>query len=154
MSAVRLMRREADQWREVARENIDGPDIEDRLMAMVGKIEDDTSVVLFLPRDQILYTDVKLDPQIEPHDQIGAALEGRTPYSQDELEFDWVGDADGTARVAAIAKETLDEAAAFAEARGLTVAGYGSLATANDFPRNPSFGADLGPTEDALAAAP
>ncbi|NNL74015.1 MAG: hypothetical protein HKP29_11695, partial [Silicimonas sp.] len=51
MSAVRLMRREADQWREVARENIDGPDIEDRLMAMVGKIEDDTSVVLFLPRD-------------------------------------------------------------------------------------------------------
>ncbi|NND18860.1 MAG: hypothetical protein HKN98_09810, partial [Silicimonas sp.] len=49
MSAVRLMRREADQWREVARENIDGPDIEDRLMAMVGKIEDDTSVVLFLP---------------------------------------------------------------------------------------------------------
>ncbi|NNL35709.1 MAG: hypothetical protein HKP35_07815 [Silicimonas sp.] len=154
MSAVRLMRREADQWREVARENIDGPDIEDRLMAMVGKIEDDTSVVLFLPRDQILYTDVKLDPQIEPHDQIGAALEGRTPYSQDELEFDWVGDANGTARVAAIAKETLDEAAAFAEARGLTVAGYGSLATADDFPRNPSFGADLGPTEDALAAAP
>lgn len=140
MSAVRLMRREGGHWREVALEKIDGPDIEDRLMAMVGQLEPGTAVDLFLPREQILYTDVKISSESAAARQIAAAMDGRTPYSLTELELDWVMTDPGTARVAAIARETLDEAAAFAEVRGLKVAGFSSLADPDDFPRLPAFG--------------
>lgn len=138
--AVRLMRREGGHWREVARENIDGPDIEDRLVAMIGRIEGTTSVDFFLPRDQILYTDVSISSSENAEAEIDAAMEGRTPYFLSELVIDWTMTAPTTARVAAIARETLDEAAAFADARGLQVAGFSSLAEAEDFPRPPSFG--------------
>ena len=155
MSAVRLMRREGGHWREIAREKIDGPDIEDRLMAMVDKIEPRSPVYLFLPRDQILYTDVKVGSEDAGEDEIAAAMDGRTPYTLDELELDWVVTDPETARVAAIAKETLDEAAAFAEVRGLTVAGYSSLAEPEDFPRPPVFGgADVGVPDAADETAP
>lgn len=142
MSAVRLMRREGDHWQEVARENIDGPDIEDRLMSMVHLLEEGAKVHLFLPRDQILYTDVKISSEGAATREIEQAMEGRTPYALDELRIDWVLASPGTARVAAIALETLDEAAAFAEARGLEPAGFSSLAVADDFPRMPIFGGD------------
>lgn len=140
MSAVRLMRREGGHWREVAAEKIDGPDIEDRLTAMIDKIHSGSAVELFLPRDQILYTDVKITHEDTAQLEIAAAMDGLTPYSLSELELDWVVTDPETARVAAIAKETLDEAAAFAEARGLAVAGYSSLADSDDFPRLPIFG--------------
>lgn len=140
MSAVRLMRREGGHWREVAREKIDGPDIEDRLMAMVGKVETGASVELFLPREQILYTDVKISSEDAAEGEIASAMDGRTPYALEELELDWTLTEPGTARVAAIARETLDEAAAFAEARGLSVSGFSSLADPEDFPRLPVFG--------------
>ena len=150
MSAVRLMRHEGDQWQEVARENIDGPDIEDRLIAMVGKVRKGTAVHLFLPREQILYTDVKISSEKAARREIEAAMDGLTPYALDELEIDWVVTAPDTARVAAIAKETLGEAAAFAEMRGLSVAGYSSLADPEDFPGLPDFGGTTGAAPDEL----
>lgn len=140
MSAVRLMRREGGHWQEIASENIDGADIEDRLMAMVNQIENGAPVELFLPRDQILYTDVKLDTETPSQADVLAAMDGRTPYALDELEIDWEMSEPGSARVAAIARDTLDEAAAFAEARGLAVSGFSSLADVEDFPRHPDFG--------------
>ncbi len=140
MSAIRLMRREGGRWQEVARENIDGPDIEDRLVAMIERIEGTNAVDLFLPRDQILYTDVKVSGSDEAEAEIFAAMEGRTPYSLGDLVIDWVLEDREIARVAAIARETLDEAAAFAETRGLVVTGFSSLAGPDDFPRLPSFG--------------
>lgn len=142
MSAVRLMRREGDHWQEVAREKIDGPDIEDRLMSMVHIVEEGAKVHLFLPREQILYTDVNISSESAATREIEEAMEGRTPYALDELRIDWVLAGPGLARVAAIALETLDEAAAFAEARGLQPAGFSSLADEADFPRMPIFGGE------------
>lgn len=143
MAAVRLMRRDGGQWLEEAVEKIDGPDIEDRLQVMVDRIEGNGPVELFLPRDQILYTDVEISSEDDALDEIDRAMDGRTPYALDELEIDWEMTAPGTARVAAIARETLDEAFAFAEARGMRVAGYSSLATPEEFPRLPDFGGNL-----------
>ena len=139
MAAVRLMRREGADWREIAVEKIEGADIEDRLMAMVDRIDDAAPVELFLPRDQILYTDVEVSSKDSATSEIEKAMEGRTPYPRDELDLDWEMTGPSTARVAAIALETLDEAAAFAEARQLRVGGFSSLANAADFPRNPDF---------------
>ena len=147
MSAVRLMRREAGYWREIAAEKIDGPDIEDRLNTMIAQVPDEAAVHIFLPRDQILYTDVKISSEDDATDEIDAAMTGRTPYALDELEIDWEMAGDTTARVAAIARETLDEALAFAETRGLSVAQFSSFAEPEDFPRLPDFGDRL-PDED------
>ena len=148
MSAVRLMRRDGNAWSEFAVEKIDGPDIEVRLTAMIANI--DTQVVLFLPDEQILYTTVDLGPVGNTRAQIERAMDGRTPYTLDALDLDWEMTATSSARVAAIAFDTLDEAAAFAEVRGLSVSAYSSLATEEDFPRLPSF---KGPTVHAFVAS-
>ena len=141
MSAIRLMRRDGRTWREIAAVKIDGPDIEERLYAMSAHMDDPADpVMLFLPRDQILYMDVAISSEDAAEVEIQRALDGRTPYALDELEIDWEMTSPDEARVAAIALETLDEAAAFAEARGLRIAGYSSLAVRADFPRQPDFG--------------
>ena len=158
MAAVRLMRREGADWREIAVEKIDGADIEERLLAMVERIEGDAPVELFLPRDQILYTDVDVSSKDAAGAEIDHAMEGRTPYPRAELDLDWEMSGPRTARVAAIALETLDEAAAFAEVRGLKVGGFSSLADIADFPRNPDFTGhsifDDEPDEDEEEALP
>ncbi len=139
MSAVRLMRRNGDDWVEQAVEKIDSPDIEDRLKKLIAPVVDDGPVMLFLPRDQILYTLVELDAAHDPQTQIERAMDGRTPYGLDELSIDWDVGTENSVLVAAIARDTLDEAAAFAEVRNLPVAGYSTLFSGDDFPRMPRF---------------
>ncbi|MEO0388453.1 MAG: hypothetical protein AAF281_13170 [Pseudomonadota bacterium] len=144
MSAVRLMRRTGDDWIEERVEKIDSPDIEQRLETLVAPIVDDGPVMVFLPRDQILYTRVDLDASEDPRPQIEKAMDGRTPYGLDELSIDWDEVAPNSVQVAAIARDTLDEAAAFAEVRNLKIAGYSTLFSGDDFPRLPKFeGPDL-----------
>ncbi len=139
MTAVRLMRRDTGEWQEVAAEKIEGADIEQRLMALVARVDDGAPVELFLPRDQILYTDVAISSEDAARREIEAALTGATPYPVDDLDIDWQMTDPGTARVAAIALETLDEAVAFAEVRGLKIGGFSSLADKAEFPRLPDF---------------
>ena len=140
MAAVRLMRREAGHWREVAVEKIDSQDIEERLQALAAQIDEGAAVDVFLPKDQILYTDLTVTSDATAQDEIERALEGMTPYALEDLAVDWETIAPGRVRVAAIARETLDEAFAFAESRGRAVSGYSSLADPADFPRMPDFG--------------
>ncbi len=140
MSAVRLMRRQGENWAEVAVEKIEGADIESRLQGLADRVAPETSVDVFLPRDQILYDDVKLNSAESAREDIHIAMEGRTPYALDELAIDWELIDSETARVAAIAKETLDEARDFAAGRGLDVKGYSALSDQTDFPRLPDFG--------------
>ncbi len=158
MTAVRLMRRDNGNWQEVAAEKIEGADIEERLMALVDRIDSDAPVELFLPRDQILYTDVAITDEDSARDEIERALEGATPYPTDELDIDWEITGPGTARVAAIALETLDEAVAFAEVRGVKVGGFSSLAVEDHFPRLPDFTGHsifyADDPEDDIATAP
>ena len=153
MAAVRLMRREAGHWREVAVEKIDSADIEDRLQAMADQIDEGAAVDVFLPRDQILYTDIDVSSEEAAQAEIERAIEGMTPYTLDEVAIDWEMSGTGKARVAAIARETLDEAFAFAESRGRLVAGYSSLADPADFPRMPDFGG-MEMDDDIVAPVP
>ena len=134
------MRRSAGHWQEIACEKIEGTDIESRLQRLADRVDPPSPVFIFLPRDQILYTDVKTSAEATAASEIDRAMSERTPYAIDELEIDWQQKGPGVARVAAIARETLDEAEAFATARGLTVAGFSALAEPSDFPRLPDFG--------------
>ncbi|MGI9394380.1 MAG: hypothetical protein ACR2OY_07020 [Boseongicola sp.] len=140
MEAVRLMRRDAGHWLEIASEKLEGADIEHRLQSLVDRVEPSNPVFIFLPRDQILYTNVKVESESSAAFDIDRALSGQTPYEIEELEIDWEQRGPGEARVAAIARATLDEAEAFATARGLVVAGFSALADPSDFPRLPDFG--------------
>ena len=151
MSAVRLMRREGEDWVEQAVEPIDSPDIEERLEKLIAPIEDGGPVVLFLPRDQILYTVVEVDAGRDTQAQIERAMEGRTPYTLNELSLDWQSGSRNNVRVAAIARDTLDEAAAFAEVRNLKIAGYSTLFSGEDFDGPPDFD---GPNTVSLDDAP
>ena len=149
MAAVRLMGWQDGQWHEIAVEKIDGPDIEERLQTLIAGLDKTQPVEIFLPRDQILYAEVSTS-DAPTRDEIETALEGRTPYATSDLAFDFEVTAPGHARVAAIARDTLDEAFAFADVRGLRVAGYSSFAHPADFSRNPDFGT-LNHTFDATA---
>ncbi|MXQ06372.1 hypothetical protein GQ651_00790 [Alphaproteobacteria bacterium GH1-50] len=154
MSAVRLMRRDAGYWREIAVEPIEGADIEERLQTLADQVDGGHGVDIFLPRDQILYTDVKVTDADTASREIEAAMEGRTPYALSELEIDWVIGPDNMARVAAVARETLEEAELFAAGRGLSVNRFSSLSDDEDFPRQPDFGMGkdaLPPAEEPVA---
>jgi type IV pilus biogenesis protein PilP len=140
MEAVRLMRREAGHRQEVACQKIEGADIEARLQGLADQVDPHSPVYIFLPRDQILYTDVAISSDANAAAEIDAAIGNRTPYAIDDLEIDWEQTGPCEARVAAIARETLDEAATFAAARGLTIAGFSALIDLADFPRLPDFG--------------
>lgn len=139
MEAVRLLRHRSGEWQEFVVQKLEGDDIEARLADLVARVETPASVDIFLPRDQILYTDVKVASDTPDVAEINAAMEGRTPYDLADLEIDWATTAPGTARVAAIARQTLDEAEAFVTKGGLTVRAFSSLATPDDFPRPPVF---------------
>ena len=106
---------------------------------MLEQIDPGANVELFLPSEQILCTEVDLPPVGDTRAEIERAMDGQTPYALDELALDWELISSGRAAVAAIALETLDEAAAFADVRGIGVSGYSSLGISDVFPRMPQF---------------
>ena len=150
MSAVRLMRRDGGHWQEIASEPLDGDDLDARLQKLAAQANAPDSVDIFLPRDQILYTDVKVTSEDSASADIDAAMEGRTPYALADLEIDWELTDDGIAKIAAIARKTLDEAETFASQLGFSARHFSALAEAEDFPRMPDFG--LGKAEIAAPA--
>ena len=97
---------------------------------------------LILPSSQILYTQATASGLDEIADQsrVVNALEGATPYQLHELAYDWVQIRD-TLRIAVVARETLQEAEAFATDNGLNPAAFVAMADTNDFPVEPHFGA-------------
>lgn len=133
------MRHRLGEWQEFAVEKLEGDDVEARLASLVAKVKTPASVDIFLPRDQILFTDVKVSGDTPTTEEIYSAMDGRTPYDLADLEIDWVATTPGTARVAAIAVQTLNEAEAFVTRGGLIVRAFSALPAPEDFPRPPVF---------------
>ncbi|MEM6275811.1 MAG: hypothetical protein AAF714_02600 [Pseudomonadota bacterium] len=79
---------------------------------------------LVLPNDQIKY--LKLREGDATKASVSMALEGATPYALSELLFDWTSEI-GLTRIAAVARETLDEAATFATEHGLAPTAFVAL---------------------------
>ncbi len=97
---------------------------------------------LVLPEDQILYTRIPLDvTSSAPHEPaLRAALVGLTPYDVDDLVFDWEDKGDH-ALVAVVARETLQEAEAFASDHKFNPVSFVAIPKdADAFPREPWFG--------------
>lgn len=140
-----LLHREGQGWAEIASTVFDRPDL-DAAMAWfrTSALElspDGFTTLLILPDSQILYTRVHAPAAVEAarRDRIAAALDGRTPYDVADLAFDWVGDGDD-ATVAVIARETLDEAEAFATSHGMNPVAFAAAPPAETFAGVPFFG--------------
>ncbi|MDE0695475.1 MAG: hypothetical protein OXH76_06530, partial [Boseongicola sp.] len=138
-SVVRLMYRDGHAWTEVAKERIEGADFEERLQALVALSGHDAAADLLFPRSQILYADVRIDPDSATRQELERVLDEHVPHRIGELDLDWEATVHGTVRIAAISLETLKEALDFASAHGIRVGKLSSLTDPDDFPRSPNF---------------
>lgn len=115
LEGIRLLHRVKGGWHLAGEAAHDAPDLTARL-ALLRK----TALALepggirtkiLLPKDLIKY--ISLDTTRAGEDEVRAALDGATPYDVSELVWDF-SKGGGRTYIAAVARETLDEAEAFA----------------------------------------
>ncbi|MFD2173282.1 hypothetical protein [Rhodobacter lacus] len=143
---ISLFFRAKGGWELLGAVALDAPDFNDRLSGLrrAAKARAGTKPVtskLVIPASQVLYAEIEAPgPQAaKRRAQIAAALEGRTPYAVADLVFDWSGHGE-TVQVAVVARETLDEAEAFAEDRGFAPISFVAVPEPGQFAGEPWFG--------------
>lgn len=144
-SAISLLHRTSRGWLEVGSANFDAPDLEEALgylrSSALGLSPHGITTKLILPPGQVLYTEVEAPgpDKAAREAQIRAALENRTPYAVDDLVFDWWGTGPKV-KVAVVARETLDEAEAFAETHRFNPVSFVTTPAEGQFAGEPWFG--------------
>ena len=112
---IRLLHRSGTGWTPVGEVGLDSPDLGGELAVLrkTALALDPAGLrsKLILPNEQIRY--LALDTTRASEDEIRAALGDATPYRLDELVWDVVRGG-GRTYIAAVARETLDEAETFA----------------------------------------
>lgn len=142
---IRLLFRGKGGWQLVGAVALDDPQMSDHLGDLRQKAESlaggDFTSKLVIPNSQILYTtlDAPGPDDIAREVQIRVALEGMTPYAVSDLVFDWRADGD-TARVAVLARETMEEAEGFAAQFGFNPVSYVARPESGAFSGEPFFG--------------
>ena len=142
---IQLLHRSGKGWVVVGETPFAAPDMEDALDYMrrtaVGMDPAGFATKLVIPNSQIRY--MELDAPGPSDDerrvQIRAALEGKTPYPVEDLVFDWSGKGK-LVRVAVLARETLDEAEAFANSYRFNPVSFVATPDYGDFNGEPWFG--------------
>ncbi|NCW69928.1 MAG: hypothetical protein EBV86_15470, partial [Marivivens sp.] len=138
---IRLLQRGADGWLLVDEVALDDAD----LGAALARIKERAAQLdpsplrtkLLIPNDQIRY--LALDNPRADEDDIRASLDGATPYALDDLVFDY-SRGGGRTYVAAIARETLDEAEGFAAGYGFNPVSFAAVPDAFTFVGEAFFG--------------
>jgi len=138
---IELLHRVPRGWRRVGQVNVASPTLDDDLGALREKalmIEPDgLRTKLVLPIDQIKYT--AIDGTLTTDADIHAALEGQTPYTLDELVID-SEKFGGRTHIAAVARETLQEAEAFAAGHGFQPVAFVAVPEPFTFQKEIFFG--------------
>ncbi|MAU51516.1 MAG: hypothetical protein CMN17_03890 [Roseovarius sp.] len=137
-------------WDEVGAVPLDTEDLAGELAALrVAALARDPAglaTMLVIPDEQIRYLD--LPAASAPHGDHDAAaaeaLDGATPYALDELAYDWTV-AGARLHVAAVARETLEEAESFALEHGFNPVSFTAWPEPASYPGAPNFG----PTQSA-----
>ncbi|RYG93012.1 hypothetical protein EU803_02580 [Loktanella sp. IMCC34160] len=111
---IRLLRRATGGWTLVGEVALDHPDLQGelgRLAEVAARLEPGgVRTKLLIPNDQIRY--MALDTTRAEDADVRAALDGATPYAVSDLVYDYTKGG-GRTYIAAVARETLDEAEAF-----------------------------------------
>ncbi|WP_333815074.1 hypothetical protein [Tabrizicola sp.] len=143
--AIGLLHRTPKGWLSIGETAFDAPDLAEALdylrKTALGLSPMGVATKLVLPNSQILYTEIHAPgpSRDEKRRQIAAALEGRTPYAVEDLVFDWSGKG-ATVKVAVIARETLDQAEAFAVEHRLNPVSFVAVPEDGAFVGEPWFG--------------
>lgn len=158
-------RQTAGHWAMIGETALDVPDLSAALADLrdlaVERVGDEFEVLLVLPDDQILYTSLTAptaDPELTAY-RIEEGLDGLTPYSVTELEYDWQVLEEDRVKIAVVARETLDEARGFAAQYGFIGKGFAAMPPMERFPGVPTFdlgdeAAAMGFTADGIAFGP
>lgn len=141
------MHRVSGGWHLVGEVALDVADLTGSLerlrKAAEGLEPDGISTKLLIPNDQIKY--LALDTTRAEVDDVREALHGATPYSVDELVYDFTKGG-GRTYVAAVAKETLGEAQQFATEHGFNPNSFAAVPEPFTFVGEAFFGAVDGQT--------
>ncbi len=142
---VGLLHRTPKGWIPLGEVAFDAPDLDEALAYLrktaLGLSPQGLASKIVLPNSQILYTEVNAPgpSREDKRRQIAEALEGKTPYDVSDLVFDWSGKG-ATVKVAVVARETLDEAEAFAVQHKLNPVGFVAVPESGAFVGEPFFG--------------
>jgi hypothetical protein len=142
---IALLHRTPKGWLPIGEVGFDAPDLDDALAFLrktaLGLSPMDMACKIVLPSSQVLYTEIHAPgpSREDKRRQIAAALEGRTPYDVADLVFDWSGKG-ASVKVAVVARETLDEAEAFAVAHRLNPVSFIAIPEPGSFVGEAWFG--------------
>lgn len=142
---IALLHRAAGGWRLVGEAAPDADDLAGALAALradARRLEDGPLLCkLVLPNDQVRYMSIETGAVSMDRRREAArgALEGATPYAVDELAFDISPDGE-TTHVAAVARESLEEAEAFAREHGFSPVSFIAVPGETPFLGEPFFG--------------
>ncbi len=144
-TSLGLLHRTSRGWLEVGTVGFDEPDLGKALSYLRGSAlglePRGMTTKLVIPNSQIRYMTL---PAPGPdaaarRAQIREALEGKTPYTVDELVFDWSGTG-AVVQVAVVARETLDEAESFAHENRFNAVSFVAMPEPGTFAGEPWFG--------------
>ncbi|WP_116131457.1 hypothetical protein [Tropicimonas sp. IMCC34043] len=146
---IALLQRTPGGWQVLGRIGLDTQDLaaalEDlRALGLAHAGDAPLVTELVVPNSQILYSTLPAggDGDIADGQLVADALDGATPYALVDLVYDWVR-LDGQLHVAAVARETLDEAEDFASEHGFNPVAFVARPDPGDYPGEPWFGATL-----------
>ncbi len=155
---INLLHRSKGGWTLVGSVALDDADMRRRLADLRRRAADLESggftSKIIIPNSQILYTTLEAPgpDDIAREVQIRSGLDGLTPYRVGELVFDWRA-AGEKARVAVLARDTMDEAETFAVEHKFNPVSFVARPPSGEFSGEPFFGKTraatriLGPTE-------
>lgn len=148
-AGISLHHQSDDDWYQIGSVSLDAPDLSDQIRGLRDQafaLENDLSCKVVIPQDQIRYLSVETEG-ISPEDseqKVYDALASATPYDLSDLSFDTATEGT-TIHIAAMARQTLDEAEAFATEHGFIPVLFSADPDHDDFPHEPHFGADEPP---------
>lgn len=145
---ISLLQRAASGWRLIGEVALNDEDMSAKLSKLrsqaSARAQGDVHCKLVIPNDQIRYLTIDAedlaDEAIEA--AIRQALDGATPYQLDELVYDW-SRSDHAIFIAAVARETLNEAEEFALQHQFSPACFVATPAKNAFVGEPFFGSAL-----------
>lgn len=150
---IGLLHRADSGWVRVGEVPLDVPDLPEALILLKKTASQITSealtVKLLLPSEQIKYLRFpRPDGNAAGQESaVRSALDGATPYTLEELSYCWAESGQDLV-VAAVARETLQEAEAFARDNGFQPVYFAARPSMGDYVGEPFFGTCAGSDSD------
>ncbi|MCB1313634.1 MAG: hypothetical protein KDK29_17920 [Sedimentitalea sp.] len=145
VDGISLLHRAAGGWRRVGDVSLETRDLTGALADLRARAlrldPDGLACKLVIPNQQIRYLSIETGDADDEEliDLARAALEGATPYPVADLAFDLSTEGDQI-HIAAVARETLAEAEAFAVENGFNPVSFVAIPGENPFLGEPNFG--------------